>query len=205
LQVSRSIQTSSKKKRDRPRAWARSTSAPERVVHRSLGSYRSRCCRFQIRSLGIKKKECQCSARRLALRDRARLPSGGRFRAWDRGNIRPSPRVPTHLRVARARARPRPRLARPAPGVCAPRDQQAGPLVLLSVWFASRPPISWIASWIAGIARRARLTTDGLCGRAPGSSSFCQFSFADFDCNFDRYYSIPIAASKSTGKIVLYW
>jgi hypothetical protein len=29
-------------------------------------------------------------------------------------------------------------------------------------------------------------------------------SFAGFNCNFDRYYSIPIAARKSTGKIVLY-
>jgi hypothetical protein len=72
-----------------------------------------------------------------------------------------------------------------------------------------RPPASLVCLslplvWTAVRARPQTLSVVRRPDCFPVFGSFCQFSFAGFDCNFDRYYSIPIAARKSTGKIVLY-
>jgi hypothetical protein len=112
----------------------------------------------------------------------------------------------TDLRPARAlgRRRSAPRRSRPARVL---RSWRAGPSELLT-----RPRLGAVprASWFARPALVARVLARPQTISVVRRRLFSQFLFilsvllAGLDCNFDRYYSIPIAASKSSGTIVLY-
>jgi hypothetical protein len=98
------------------------------------------------------------------------------------------------VRLPRARAR---QLACPAP---APGSRLLALASLLAI--VGRPNTRANARCLGAISW-SRVTPDDLCGLAPSSSSFCQFRPLVLTAIFDRYYSIPIVARKSTGKIVL--
>jgi hypothetical protein len=88
-------------------------------------------------------------------------------------------------------------------GYC--RLDSTAPLHARHVWERPRDPPRPTARSDRGDRPGSRATPDHLCGRAPPAAlRFCQFTLLILTANFDRYYSTPIAARKSTGKIIWY-